>query len=156
MSSPPPTSAAHQHADAHKQRFVDTLLRHLDITMTDAPPGLPRIQYWDLLASKVDLNLPRDLGAAVAAGDIEDARGFLQQPGVDVDAYDADGATLTYIAAAHGHTAMVAMLVDEGGADVRKATPDDAKALLIEAWRLNPPSQEDQDESDGGACPLYI
>ena len=38
-------------------------------------------------------------------------------PSVDVDAYDADRATLTYIAAAHGHTAMVELLIDEEGSD---------------------------------------
>ena len=88
-----------------------------------------------------DLNL----WAAVAAGDVDAARTLLRQPGVDVDAYDADGATLTYVAAAHGHTAMVEMLADEGGADISKATPDDAKALLVESWRLDPPPQEVQD-----------
>ena len=56
-----------------------------------------------------------DLWTAVAMGDVDTARALLQQPGVDVDAYDADGATLTYIAAAHGHTAMVELMVDEGG-----------------------------------------
>ena len=54
-----------------------------------------------------------DLWAAVATGDVDAARTLLQQPGVDVDAYDVDGATLTYVAAAHGHTAMVEMLADE-------------------------------------------
>ena len=68
--------------------------------------------------------------------DLVDARDFLQ-PGVDVDAYDAHGATLTYIAAARGHTAMVELLADEGGADISKGTRDD-------------------DSVDGGACPLYI
>jgi ankyrin repeat protein len=76
---------------------------------------------------------------AVAAGDVDAARTLLRQPGVDVDAYDADGATLTFIAAAHGHTTMVEMLADEGGADIGKATPDDAK-----------------DAPNGGACPLWI
>jgi ankyrin repeat protein len=97
-----------------------------------------------------------DLWAAVATGDIDAARTLLQQPGVDVDAYDADGATLTYIAAAHGHAAVVELLVDEGGADVSKPTQDDAKALLVEAWRLNPPPPEVRDRADGGACPLWI
>ena len=97
-----------------------------------------------------------DLRSAVATGDVDAARALLLQPGVDVDAYDADGATLTYIAAARGHTAMVELLVDEGGADISKATPDDAKALLVESWRIAPPAQEDRDRSDGGACPLYI
>ena len=97
-----------------------------------------------------------DLWSAVAAGDVDAARTLLQQPGVDVDAYDADGATLTYIAAALGHAALVELLVDEGGADVGKATPDDAKSLLIESWRLDPPPQAHRDMIDGGACPLYI
>ena len=79
----------------------------------------------------------RNLWAAVAAGDVDAARTLLRQPGVDVDAYDADGATLTYVAAAHGHTAVVELLADEGGADVGKATTDDAKALLIKAWLLD-------------------
>ena len=57
-----------------------------------------------------DLNL----WAAVAAGDVDAARTLLRQPGVDVDAYDEDGATLTYIAAAHGHTAVDELLADEG------------------------------------------
>ena len=131
------TSTSHQHEDAHKQRFVETILRHLDVTMNDAPPGLPRVQYWDLLAAKV-ADLPRDLGEAVESGDIDDARGFLRQRGVDVDAYDENGATLTYVAAAHGHTAMVGLLVDEGGADISKGTPVDAGG------------------NAGGRCPLYI
>ena len=57
-----------------------------------------------------DLNL----WEAVAAGDVDAARTLLRQPGVDVDAYDADGATLTYVAAAHGYTAMVELLVGGG------------------------------------------
>ena len=69
----------------------------------------------------------------MATGDVDTARTLLQAPGVNVDAYDANGATLTYIAAAHGHTAVVEMLADKGGADVGKATPDDAKALLVVA-----------------------
>jgi hypothetical protein len=64
--------------------------------------------------------------------------------GVYLNAYDADGATLTYVAAAHGHTAMVELLVDEAGADISKATPDDAKALLIESWRLDLPPRKSE------------
>ena len=55
------------------------------------------------------------LFAAAAAGDMEAARAQLGKPCVDVDAYDADGATLTYIAAAHGHPAVVELLADGGG-----------------------------------------
>ena len=55
-----------------------------------------------------------DLWSAVATGDVNAARTLLQQPGVDVDAYDTDGATLTYVAAAHGYTAMVELLVGGG------------------------------------------
>jgi len=98
----------------------------------------------------------RDLRAAVEAGNVDAARSLLQQPGVDADAYHDDGATLTYVAAAHGHTAMVELLADEGGADISKATRDDAKALLIESWRLNPPTQKRRDKIDGGVYPLYI
>ena len=184
MSAPPqPSLAAHQHEDAHKQRFVDAHLRELEAAMRAAPPGLPMAQYWDLVQPKLAATFPdcSTVWAAVAAGNVDAARAFLEQPGVDVDAYDwwtptvrhddgtstlaytadnaahyPDGATLTYIAAAHGHTAMVEMLVDEHGADANKATPDKAKARLIEAWRLDPPPQEDMDVPDGGACPLYI
>ena len=35
---------------------------------------------------------------------LADCATLLRQPSVDVDAYDANGATLTYIAAAHGRT----------------------------------------------------
>ena len=99
-----------------------------------------------------------DLWAAVAAGDVDTVRALLlQQPGVDVDAYNADGATLTYIAAAHGHTALVELLVDEGGADIGKATRDDAKSLLVADWGGDPqPTQEELDAPFGGVCPLYI
>ena len=90
----------------------------------------------------------------MAAGDVDAARVLLQAPGVDVNAYDADGATLMYVAAAHGHTAVVAMLVDEGGAGISKATPDDAKSLLVESWHFDPPPQEIMDRIDGCACPL--
>ena len=62
------------------------------------------------------------LHRAAAAGDLDVARAQLGQPGVDVDAHDAGGATAMYIAAAHGHTAMVELLADEAGADVQKAT----------------------------------
>ena len=55
-----------------------------------------------------------DLWSAVAAGDVDALRSMLKAPGVDMDAYNADGATLTYVAAAHGHTAVVALLADEG------------------------------------------
>ena len=101
-------------------------------------------------------NMSSDLWAAVAAGDVDAARTLLQAPDVNVDAYNADGATLTYIAAAHGHTAMVELLADEGGADISKATPDDAKPLLVEAFRLDPPPQAFMDTADGGASPLFI
>ena len=87
----------------------------------------------------VPKSMSSDLWAAVAAGDVDAAGTLLQTPGIDVDAYDAGGATLTYVAAAHGHTAVVAMLVDEGGADLSKATPDDAKLLLVESWLLDSP-----------------
>ena len=96
------------------------------------------------------------LREAATTGDLEAARGLLQSPSLNVNAYDADGATLAYIAAAHGHTAMVELLADEGGADISKGTRDDSKVLLNEAWRLNPPPQEVQDEPHGGACPLWI
>ena len=98
----------------------------------------------------------RSVFAAVAAGDVDAARALLNKPGVDVDAYDADGATLMYIAAAHGHTAMVELLADEGGADIRKSTPPDCKALLVTHWILDPPPQEERDAANGGACPLHI
>ena len=35
-----------------------------------------------------------------------------------LDAADEYGATLLYVAAAHGHKAMAELLVDEGGADM--------------------------------------
>ena len=73
-----------------------------------------------------------------------------------VNAYCQDGTTLLYLAAAGGHTSTVIFLVDTMGADVCKATPDDAKALLVESYKTNPPPPEMVDESDGRACPLYI
>ena len=154
--TPTPTmaSTAPQYADPHQQLFVDKMTAVLHRAMRDAPHGLTMYGYWELVAPQ--LAVPRDLWAAVAAGNADAARAFLAKPDVDVNAYDADGATPTYIAAAHGHTAMVELLVDEGGADISKATPDDAKALLVESWRLDPPSQEVQDMPNGGACPLYI
>ena len=94
---------------------------------------------------------------AIATGtDVNTVRVFLNNHGVDVNARNADGATLAYIAAAHGHRAVLEVLVDQGGADVGKATPDDAKLLLLESWRLDSPSQEVLARTDGGTCPLYI
>ena len=46
------------------------------------------------LLSRPPTSMSSDLWAAVATGDVDAARTLLQQPGVDVDAYDADGATL--------------------------------------------------------------
>ena len=154
--TPTPTmaSTAPQYADPHQQLFVDKMTAVLHRAMRDAPHGLTMYGYWELVAPQ--LAVPRDLWAAVAAGNADAARAFLAKPDVDVNAYDADGATPTYIAAAHGHAAMVELLLDEGGADISKATPDDAKALLVESWRIAPPAQEDRDRPDGGACPLYI
>jgi ankyrin repeat protein len=51
---------------------------------------------------------------------------------------------------------MVELLADEGGADVGKATPEDAKALRVDWGYYYPPSQEEQNEPDGGVSPLYI
>ena len=45
-----------------------------------------------------------------------------------LNAYNADGATLTYVAAAHGHTR---------GVRISVMPHDDAEALLVEAWHLN-------------------
>ena len=60
--------------------------------------------------------------------------------GVDVGARDAEGMTAMYIAAAYGHTAVVELLADEGGADVSEGTLADAKMLLVESWKTeNPP-----------------
>ena len=48
--------------------------------------------------------------------------------------------TAMYIAAAYGHTAVVELLADEGGADVSEGTLADAKMLLVESWKTeNPP-----------------
>jgi ankyrin repeat protein len=59
---------------------------------------------------------------------------------VDVGARNAAGVTAMYIAAAHGHTAVVELLADEGGADVSEGTLADAKMLLVESWKTeNPP-----------------
>ena len=80
------------------------------------------------------------LQRAAATGDLDVARAQLRQPGVDVDAHDAGswmfsrfhmtcGPTAMYAAAAHGHTAMVELLADEGGADVRKDTRADFKSF---------------------------
>ena len=107
------------------------------------------------------------LFAAAAKGELERstvtflARGCLARKDVDVDAYDITGATALYIAAAHGHTYMVELLVDEGGADISKATPDDAKSLLVSRRDDDDddPSPEDEEAEkslDGGASPLYI
>ena len=54
-------------------------------------------------------------------------RALLRKPGVDVDAENETGTTAMYIAAAHGHTAVVEVLADEAHADVSKSTPDDAR-----------------------------
>ena len=54
-------------------------------------------------------------------------RALLRKPGVDVDAENENGTTAMYIAAAHGHTAVVEVLADEAHADVSKSTPDDAR-----------------------------
>lgn len=69
-----------------------------------------------------------------------------------VNKYTPDGATALYIAAAHGHTAFVELLVDEGGADVSRATTKEAPSLLAKMWQ----SDDEKGVPDGGASPLYI
>ena len=106
------------------------------------------------------------LFAAAAKGELPSSTFTLWRKELDVDAYDITGATALYIAAAHGHTYMVELLVDEGGADMSKATPDDAKALLVSRrdndddalpsrW-FSVEDEEAEESRDGGASPLYI
>ena len=59
-------------------------------------------------------------------------RALLRKPGVDVDAENENGTTAMYIAAAHGHTAVVEVLADEGQADVSKSTRDGFELQLVE------------------------
>ena len=100
------------------------------------------------------------LVAAAVSGDVttfeREWERIQDDDGVEVNAYCQDGSTLLYLAAAGGHTSTVIFLVDTMGADVCKATQDDAKALLVESYKTNPPPPEMMDESDGRACPLYI
>ena len=100
----------------------------------------------------------RDDAELVAAGDVEGTRVLLRRSDAHtyVDAYDADGATPTYVAAALGHTAVVELLADEGGADIARATRADATALLVREWQDVPPPPARLGQEDGGASPLYI
>ena len=98
------------------------------------------------------------LFGAVAAGDVEGTRVLLRRSDAHtyIDAYDADGATPTYVAAALGHTAVVELLADEGRADIARATRADATALLVREWQDVPPPPARLGQEDGGASPLYI
>ena len=103
----------------------------------------------DLLTSRALLD--RGLRLIVGAGNLTDSLGRL-----DVNAVNADGATAMYIAAAHGHTALVEVLADEGGADVNVGTREDSTLQLVEAWKDDPPSEFIRSRRHGAVCPLYI
>jgi ankyrin repeat protein len=88
-------------------------------------------------------------------GDTEAARAILEagleagKP-VDVDEYDAEGATAAFTSCAHGRLEMLKYLVLEGCADASKPTPD-GFALLVDptgAWKKT--------AGGGGATPLSI
>jgi ankyrin repeat protein len=102
----------------------------------------------DLLTSRALLD--RGLRLIVGAGNLTDSLGRL-----DVNAVNADGATAMYIAAAHGHTALVEVLADEGNADVNLGTPEDSTLQLVEAWKDKPPGFV-RGRRHGAVFPLYI
>ena len=139
------------------QRFLARMRAALDEIEQDAPADLALFEYVDLLTAQVaELAAPRDLHSAAAAGDIHTTRALLRKPGVDANAPNEEGARPMYIAAARGHTAIVEMLADEGHVGVSKSTPADAKLLLVESWRSNPPPEYFLEAVHGCIPPLYI
>ena len=140
-----------------KQHFLARMRAALDEIEQNAPADLARFEYVDLLAAQVaDFAAPRTLFAAAAEGDVHTTRALLRKPGVDADAVNEDDITAMYIAAAHGHTAVVEVLADEGRADVGKGTRESAKLLLVEAWKENPPDAYGRDLIYDQIPPLYI
>ena len=140
-----------------KQHFLARMRAALDEIEQNAPADLARFEYVDLLTAQVaDFAAPRTLFAAAAEGDVHTTRALLRKPGVDADAVNEDDITAMYIAAAHGHTAVVEVLADEGHADLSKSTPADAKLLLVESWRSNPPPEYFLELVHGCIPPLYI
>ena len=77
-------------------------------------------------------------------------------PGIDVNAWNEDGLTAMYIAAAHGHVAVVEVLADEGHALVSKRTPAQAPQRLVESWIETPVSAAIAATPQGGLTPLHI
>ena len=61
-----------------------------------------------------------------------------------------------YIAAAHGHTELVEVFADEGGADVNLATPEDSTLQLVEAWKDDLRAGYVRGLEHGAVFPLYI
>ena len=137
-----------------KQHFLARVRTALDEIEQNAPADLALFEYVDLLTAQIPHI--RTLFEAAATKDLHTTRALLLRHGVDVDAQDTDGMTTMYIAAAHGHTELVEVLADEGGADVNLGTLEDSTLQLVEAWKDNPPGEWFRSLERGAVFPLYI
>ena len=138
-----------------KQRFLARMRTVLDEIEQNAPTDLALFEYVDLLTARTP-RPTRTLFAAAAEGDLLTTRALLLRHNADIDAFHVGGMTPMYIAAAHGHTELVGVLADEGGADVNLGTPTDSTLQLVEAWKDDPPPEWIRGLKRGAAFPLYI
>jgi ankyrin repeat protein len=138
-----------------KQDFLARMRTALDEIEQNAPTDLALFEYVDLLTEKIP-RPTRTLFAAAAEGDLLTTRALIQRHNVDVNAENDDGVTPMYIVAAHGHTALVEVLADEGNADVNLGTPEDSTLQLVEAWKDDPPEEFVRGLKHGVVFPLYI
>ena len=127
----------------------------LDEIEQNAPADLALFEYVDLFTAQIP-RPTRTLFASAAEGDLLTTRALIQRHNADVDAFHVGGMTPMYIAAAHGHTELVEVLADEGGADVNLGTPEDSTLQLVEAWKDDPPEEYVRGQKHGAVFPLYI
>jgi ankyrin repeat protein len=114
-----------------KQHFLARMRAALDAIEQNAPADLARFEYVDLLTAQVaDFAAPRDLFAAAAEGDVHTTRALLRKQGVDVDAENENGTSAMCVAAAHGHTEVITVLLDHG-AGVNKADISNQTSLYL-------------------------
>lgn len=82
------------------------------------------------IENPVDESLMRELVLAVAAGNTEEVRDLLLQPGIDINGA-VDGYTPLYAASVQGHTDVVRLLLSVPGLDVNNADHKDGETPLL-------------------------
>lgn len=109
------------------------VVKLLQEAMTDrltAPASNPATHEESPIENPVDDSLMRELVLAVAAGNTEEVRDLLLQPGIDINGA-VDGYTPLSAASLQGHTDVVRLLLSVSGLDVNNADHKDGETPLL-------------------------